>query len=274
MTRSGSRRMHPLPSAATAPGSPGTARVTLRGVTHQYRSGEGRLIQALDRVTIDVDPGSFVSIVGPSGCGKSTLLRAVAGFIDPIRGEISIDDVPVEGPGPDRGMVFQQPNLYPWLSVRGNVEFGLRMQGVRPGERRRAADELLDWIGLGDAAELRPYELSGGMQQRCQIARVLATKPRVLLMDEPFSALDALTRAHLQDELIELWHRSGTTVLFVTHSVDEAVYLGSRVVVMSRRPGRIVDDVEAPFSSARRGPEARDDDDFRLLRSRVAAGVT
>jgi ABC-type nitrate/sulfonate/bicarbonate transport system ATPase subunit len=248
--------------------------VTLTGVTHRYRRDNGTEVAALERIDLDVEPGAFLSIVGPSGCGKSTLLRLVAGFLHPSDGAVRVGERLVEGPGPDRGVVFQQPNLYPWLTVQGNVEFGPRMQRVPREERRRRAAELLSLVGLSDSSQLRPYELSGGMQQRCQIARVLATEPAVLLMDEPFGALDALTRARLQDELIELWHRSGTTVFFITHSVDEAVYLGSRVLVMSPRPGRIVDDVAAPFSTERAGPAVRDSAAFLALRRRVAEGIT
>ncbi|GAA4056688.1 ABC transporter ATP-binding protein [Nonomuraea soli] len=209
--------------------------VALKGVTLTY----GRKVHALDGIDLAIEPGEFVAIVGPSGCGKSTLLRLVAGFARPTGGEVRVGGEPVAGPGPDRGMVFQQPRLFPWLSVRRNVAFGIRRH---PGRDARVA-ELLDLVGLADAARLRPYELSGGMQQRAAIARALAPDPGILLMDEPFAALDALTRERLQEELRRIWQQTGKTVLFVTHSVDEAVFLGTRVLVMSKRPGRIVLDL-------------------------------
>jgi len=199
-----------------------------------------------------------VTIVGPSGCGKSTLLGLVAGFLTPSTGTVSVDEVPVAGPGSDRGVVFQQPRLFPWLSVRRNVEFGPRMAGVGTAERRRLAEEALALVGLSDVADRAPYELSGGMQQRAAIARALGGRPRVLLMDEPFAALDALTRERLQDELRRLWATTGMTVLFVTHSVEEAVYLGTRTLALSARPGRVVHAVtysRSPAPAERDSPE-------------------
>jgi ABC-type taurine transport system ATPase subunit len=182
----------------------------------------------------------------------------------------------VRGPGADRGVVFQQPTLFPWLSVRGNVELGPRLRGLTPGNRSAAADRFLDLVGLGDFAGHRPYELSGGMQQRCQIARVLANDPEIVLMDEPFGALDALTRERLQEELLEIWRSSGKTILFITHSVDEAVFLGSRVLVMSPRPGRIVFDEPAVFTDrAERVPaeRIRSLPEYVALRDRVREAI-
>ncbi|TQS45015.1 ABC transporter ATP-binding protein [Cryptosporangium phraense] len=206
--------------------------IQLQGVEHTY-DGRGGRIRALDTTDLTVEPGEFVSIVGASGCGKTTLLRIVAGFVRASGGTVRVEGEP--------GFVFQRPSLYPWLSVAGNVEFGLKMRKVPRAERKATARRYLDLVGLGDFAEAAPYELSGGMQQRCQIARVLATEPSTVLMDEPFGALDALTREKLQAELSRL--AAGRTVLFVTHSVDEAVLLSSRVLVMSPRPGRIVLDL-------------------------------
>ncbi|MGK5555028.1 ABC transporter ATP-binding protein, partial [Actinomadura kijaniata] len=229
------------PAALAGPAAPhsGDAAVALREVSLSYGGRRART-QALSGIDADIPPGAFVTVVGPSGCGKSTLLRLVAGFLTPTGGTVEVGGRPVTGPGPDRGVVFQQPRLFPWLSVRGNVEFGLRATGVPRDRRRERAAELLAAVGLTDAADRRPHELSGGMQQRAAIARALAPGPAILLMDEPFAALDALTRERLQEEIRRIWQTTGTTVLFVTHSVDEAVYLGTRVLVLSRRPGRLL----------------------------------
>ncbi|MEV7431712.1 MULTISPECIES: ABC transporter ATP-binding protein [unclassified Nocardioides] len=222
-------------------------RVAFRDVRHHFTVG-GAAVPALGPVDLTIDAGELVTIAGPSGCGKTTLLRLLAGFMRPTDGSITVGDAPVRGPAAERGVVFQQPTLFPWLSVRRNVELGPRLRGTGSAERRAAAERYLELVGLQDFAEHRPYELSGGMQQRCQIARVLANEPDIVLMDEPFGALDALTRERLQEELLEIWRSTGRTILFITHSVDEAVFLGSRVLVMSPRPGRIVLDERAVFT--------------------------
>ncbi|GAA0951043.1 ABC transporter ATP-binding protein [Actinocorallia libanotica] len=225
---------------------------------------------ALGPVDARIAAGEFVVIVGPSGCGKSTLLRLVAGFAPPTEGAVLVDGAPVAGPGPDRGVVFQQPRLFPWLNVRRNVEFGLRTTGVPKAERKGRSAELLELVGLGDAAARRPYELSGGMQQRAAIARALAPDPAILLMDEPFAALDALTRERLQEEIRRIWQATGKTVLFVTHSVDEAVFLGTRILVLSRRPGRIALDRSSELP---RAADPHTHPSFLTLREEVAAAV-
>ncbi|GAA0229333.1 ABC transporter ATP-binding protein [Cryptosporangium japonicum] len=207
-------------------------RIRLSGVEHTFEGRSGR-VQALDRIDLTIEPGEFVSVVGASGCGKTTLLRLIAGFVHASTGTVEVDG--------ECGVVFQRPSLYPWLSVAGNVEFGLKMRRVPRKERRETARRYLDLVGLGEFADAAPYELSGGMQQRCQIARVLATEPPTVLMDEPFGALDALTRENLQAELRRI--AKERTVLFVTHSVEEAVLLSTRVLVMSPRPGKIVLDL-------------------------------
>ncbi|KAB2809601.1 ABC transporter ATP-binding protein [Pimelobacter simplex] len=222
--------------------------IAVAGLEHAFPA-RGGAVAALGRIDLDIAPGELVTLAGPSGCGKTTLLRMIAGFASPSTGSITVGGVPVTGPGVERGVVFQQPNLYPWLDVRRNVALGPRLRGVGRAERLAIADRYLDLVGLGDAADRRPYELSGGMQQRAQIARVLAGDPEVILMDEPYGALDALTRERLQGELLSLWRATGKTILFITHSVDEAVFLGSRVLVMSPRPGRIVLDELVPFSA-------------------------
>lgn len=223
--------------------------VEISGLRHHFDI-RGDSVQALERIDLTIEPGQFVCLAGPSGCGKTTLLRLLAGFMEPSSGSIVVDGEPVRCPSADRGVVFQQPMLFPWLSVRKNVELGPKLRGVGREERRRQADHYLSMVGLSDFAGHRPYELSGGMQQRCQIARVLTNDPDIVLMDEPFGALDALTRERLQNELLDIWRATGKTILFITHSVDEAVFLGSRVLVMSPRPGRIVLDENAVFSKA------------------------
>jgi taurine transport system ATP-binding protein len=249
--------------------APDARTVVLRGVRHAY-AGRDAEIAALDVGDLELASGELVTLVGPSGCGKSTLLSLVAGFIVPSEGTVAVGGAPVRGPGPDRGVVFQQANLYPWMTVRENVAFGPRLRGIRKAQRTAIADRWLEVVGLSDFARAAPYELSGGMQQRCQIARVLANDPEIMLLDEPFGALDALTRERLQDELLGVWRGSGRTALFITHSVEEAVYLGSRVLVMSPRPGRIVFDERTPFpdGTQRTSPE------FTAFRERVAAALS
>jgi ABC-type nitrate/sulfonate/bicarbonate transport system ATPase subunit len=242
--------------------------VTLRGVSHSYR-GRDTTVQALAEIDLEIEAGEFVAIVGPSGCGKTTLLKLLAGFVTPSGGEILVAGEQVLAPSPQRGVVFQHPNLYPWMSVRDNVAFGPRLRGVRRAERRRIADRHLELVGLSEFASAPPYELSGGMQQRCQIAQVLANDPLIMLLDEPFGALDAMTRERLQDELHGIWKDSGKTALFITHSVEEAVYLGTRVLVMSPRPGRVVFDEPTPFTSGERTRELRTSPEFVAFRERV-----
>ena len=261
------------PSPVSLARSASTAsRLTLTGVEQRFRAEDGSTTHALGPLDLDVADGSFVSIVGPSGCGKSTLLRLVAGFAQPTAGSVEVGGQAVGGPSPDRGVVFQQPNLYPWLTVAENVAFGLRMRHVPKAERRAVVAEHLELVGLADVASRRPYELSGGMQQRVQIARVLANRPSLVLMDEPFAALDAITRERLQDELLRIWRAHRTTVVFITHSVEEAVYLGTRVLVMSPRPGTIVTDEPATFSTSNQtGAAVRDDPAFIEQRRRISA---
>ncbi|MFD9127212.1 ABC transporter ATP-binding protein [Kitasatospora sp. NPDC059571] len=204
---------------------------------------------------LELTAGSFTAVLGPSGCGKSTLLNAVAGFVRPTAGRVLVDGRPVAGPGPDRGMVFQHYALFPWLTARGNVEFALKRLGLPRAERRRRALAALADVELVDGAEKYPAQLSGGMQQRVALARALAAEPDVLLMDEPFGALDALTRTRMQNLLLRLWRRTGTTVLFVTHDLDEALALAERVLVLGGKPGRVLADHTVP--SGRPDPALR-----------------
>lgn len=230
--------------------------LSVHRVSHRYDVGNAA-VQALSDIDLHVTSGEFVVILGPSGCGKTTLLRLIAGFQMPSSGEILVDGRQIQGPDVDRGMVFQQPTLFPWLTVRQNVEFGLRMRGEDKQTRRQRALDFLALVNLSGFEDRAPYELSGGMQQRVAIARALINRPTLLLMDEPFGALDAMTREVMQDELLRIWREEGATVIFITHSVDEAIYLGTRVLVMSSRPGRITVDRRYPFSMEAVGGQGR-----------------
>jgi len=204
-----------------------------------WAPGTARAVHALDDVDLDVAPGEFVVLIGPSGCGKSTLLSLVAGLEQITTGAIEHGGRPVGAAGPDRCMIFQQASLYPWLSVSDNVTFGPRLRGMPKVQRRELAERLLRTVGLAHAVDQRPAELSGGMRQRVAIARALAMEPEILLMDEPFAALDVQTRSKLQDHVIDVWRQSGASVLFVTHHIDEAIALADRIVVFTAAPGRI-----------------------------------
>jgi len=216
------------------------------------RLGEGsQAFDAVQDVSLSIAPGEFVCVLGPSGCGKSTLLGALAGHWTPSRGSIHVDGAPVAGPHPDRGLVFQQHTLFPWKKVLDNVAFGLKMQGIGRKERRERARELLGLVGLAGFEDRYPVQLSGGMQQRVEIARVLINHPRVMLMDEPFGALDAQTRLKMQELLLDVWARVNTTIIFITHDIDEALFLADRILVMSPRPGRIIDEIRLDFPRPR-----------------------
>ena len=215
-----------------------TSLLSIRGVERRFASAKGSTL-ALTATDLDVAENDFITILGPSGCGKSTLLRIVAGLDHPTGGEVRLDGQPVHGPGADRGMVFQSYTLFPWLNVLDNVCFGLRERGVPRAEQLDTAHAFLAKVGLKGFDQHYPKQLSGGMQQRVAIARALANGPRMLLMDEPFGALDHQTRELMQELLLGIWEAERKTVLFVTHDIDEAVFMGSRVVVMSARPGRI-----------------------------------
>src|ERR1700753_435949 len=208
-----------------------------------YAQG-GRRIEALRGANLRVRKGEFICLIGASGCGKSTLLRMAAGFEQATSGESLMWGMPISGPGPSRGMVFQDYGLFPWLSVRDNIGFGPKSRGRPRAEVRETVDRFIELVGLTDFADVYPHQLSGGMKQRVAIARVLANDAEIVLMDEPFGALDAMTRERLQDELVELWSRTALTVLFVTHSIEEAIFLADRVVVMSPGPGRIENESE------------------------------
>jgi NitT/TauT family transport system ATP-binding protein len=243
----------------------------LRGLAMRY--GEGaQAVSALASIDLAIAEREFVTIVGPSGCGKSTLLYLVAGFLRPSSGSIRLRGQPIAGPGPDRGIVFQRYSLFPWLTVRGNIGFGLDEKGVARSERDRIVDEHVRLVHLEGFEERYPRELSGGMQQRVALAQTLACQPDILLMDEPFGALDAQTRRILQDEVRRIWRRDTRTVLFVTHDVEEAVALGTRIVVMSARPGRIKEIVVRGFDVAD-GEEFEANPQFTALKLRIWRSV-
>ncbi len=201
--------------------------------------GNDRSVPALQNINLTLSRGEFVCLLGPSGCGKSTLLNSLAGFIQPSSGEIIVNGQPVKYPGPERGVVFQEYAIFPWMTVAKNIAFGLEIKGTSAAKIRESVDTLLDTLGLREFRDRFPKDLSGGMRQRVAIARLLAIDSPVMLMDEPFGALDALTRRTLQDELLRIWHESGKTILFVTHSIEESLYLATRIVVMTYRPGTI-----------------------------------
>ncbi|MEW6640510.1 MAG: ABC transporter ATP-binding protein [Pseudomonadota bacterium] len=231
------------------------------------RLGEGdAAFAALSDFTVTIAPGELVCILGPSGCGKSTLLGAIAGHLPITTGRLTVDGHDVVGPSPDRGIVFQQHTLFPWNTVRDNVAFGPKMRGVGRIERHALADALLRQVGLAGFEGVYPAQLSGGMQQRVEIARVLINRPRVLLMDEPFGALDALTRARMHDILLQIWSEIPTTTVFVTHDIDEALFLGDRVLMLSPRPGRIIADVRLDFPRPRSRDLLTDMEFVRLKR--------
>jgi NitT/TauT family transport system ATP-binding protein len=244
-------------------------KLEVRGLVKRFPGRRGAPpVEALGGIDLHVDAGELVALVGSSGCGKSTLLRIIAGLEQPSEGEVLVEGEPVIGPGPDRGMVFQQYSLYPWLTVAGNVAFGLQLAGVPRSRRAERVDELLGIVGLTEHARRLPRELSGGMRQRVAVARALAPEPDLLLLDEPFGALDAQSRLSMQEFLRRVWQRTGATIVLVTHDVDEAVYLSRRTYVMHAHPGRIVDEIEVPFDPGL-GPAVKRTAQFLDLRDEI-----
>ena len=239
-------------------------KVSVQSLTKIFEGDHGTVV-ALDRVTISIEEGEFVCLLGPSGCGKTTLLRIVAGLEVPTGGDVQIGGHTVRGPGPERAFVFQDYALFPWKTVQENIEFGLHARGMPEEERRKVSTELVGVMGLEGFEEAYPNTLSGGMQQRVSIARALAVDPKVLLMDEPFGALDAQTRFAMQRELLRLWEIFNKTVLFVTHSIDEALYLADRVILMSPRPGRIMEEIKIDIPR----PRSLTGKDFNRLKAHM-----
>ena len=255
------------------------SKVTLRNVSRSFVSPTGELIQAIHDINFEVedlfsaegrDMGEFRVLLGPSGCGKSTILRLIAGLDRPDSGEILVNGAPVTGPGRDRGMVFQKYTSFPWLDVYHNVEYGLKINGFPEAERRETAGRLIEAVGLTGFEKSYPETLSGGMQQRVAIARTLALRPSVILMDEPFGALDAQTREDMQELLLKIWGETASTVLFVTHDVDEAIYLADHIYILCARPGTIVEDVPVPFGRPR-DRSIKQTEPFHMLQQHVLA---
>jgi taurine transport system ATP-binding protein len=232
--------------------------LSINNISMRFDLPNGSSVQALKNVTLNLKPGELMSVLGPSGCGKTTLLNIVAGFLAPTQGQIVLGGERVTGPSAERGMVFQQGALFEWMSVRENVGFGPRMKGANKAETREKVDHLLDVVGLGDFKEKAVYELSGGMQQRVALARCLANDPDVILMDEPLGALDALTREKMQSLVLKLWKETGKTIILITHSVEEALLLGERLLVMAPRPGRIHREYRLPFADLGVGQDLRE----------------
>lgn len=269
---------NPIADASRAPGmqyEPAKPMVTFEGVSKFFAvrqrggSGEDQLMVALDRVNAVVRKGEFISLLGPSGCGKTTLLRLTAGLLKPDEGKIYVDGTEVTGPRKDACMVFQNFGLLPWRTVLGNVEFPLEISGVPQSERRDAAMHFLGLVGLTQFVEHYPHELSGGMQQRVGIARALMRRPILIFMDEPFGALDAQTREQLQEDFLKIWSSTGATVLFVTHSIDEALLMSDRIFVFSSSPGRVSAIVNSPLASNRLSEDLRSKPEFGACRAEL-----
>ena len=233
-------------------------------VSKQFVAPDGREVVALQGVSLEIAPGEMVSLVGPSGCGKSTLLRLFTGLDEPTSGTLWVGNERIEGPSAERGLVFQDPNLFPWLSIRKNIQSGLVARGVLR-ERRGEVDEFLKLVGLEAFANAFPHQLSGGMAQRAALARALVNHPKVLLLDEPLGALDAFTRMRMQDEVLRLWKARGTTMVLVTHDIDEAIYMSDRIVIMSPRPGRVERVIEVGLER----PRERNDEAFLRMRGEI-----
>ncbi len=241
----------------------------INDINKTYHSEEGDEVLALSDINLEMKDKEFVCFIGPSGCGKTTLLRIIAGLEKPDSGTIILHDEPIKGPGPDRGMVFQEYSLFPWRTVLKNITFSLEMKKVPKSQREDTARQYLELVGLSKFADSYPHELSGGMKQRVAIARALVNDPKVLLMDEPFGAVDAQTRNRLQQELLKIWERDKKTLLFITHSVDEAVYLADRVVVFTSRPGRIKEIFKIDLPR----PRDRTSVDANVLRERLLSSL-
>ncbi|MDP4178679.1 MAG: ABC transporter ATP-binding protein [Bacillota bacterium] len=238
--------------------------IKVKDVRRVFKDSAGSDIVALEKVNIDIRPGEFISLVGPSGCGKSTLLRLITGLDHPNEGEIYLDDNKISAPHYERGLVFQDPTLFPWLNVHDNVAVGLKARKIF-SQKKAEVTEFINLVGLSGFENSYPHQLSGGMAQRVSLARALINHPKVLLLDEPLGALDAFTRMQMQDELLRLWEERGTTMILVTHDVDEAIYLSDRIVIMSSRPGRIQEIIEVKLSR----PRERNDSEFFKLRSKI-----
>lgn len=248
----------------------------IEDVSMRFDLPNGASVQALKNVQLDIRTGELMAVLGPSGCGKTTLLNIVAGFLAPTEGIVRLGTEPVTGPGPERGMVFQQGALFEWMNVRKNIGFGPSMKGTPAAEINKRVDELLGIVGLQDFGEKMIYELSGGMQQRVALARCLANDPDVILMDEPLGALDALTREKMQSLVLDIWKETGKTIILITHSVEEALLLGERLLVMAPRPGRIHKEYRLPFAELGVGQDLREvkkHEDFGPTREEILSMI-
>jgi NitT/TauT family transport system ATP-binding protein len=252
-------------------------KITVRNVAKTFRQADGKTVDALQNISFEIedaysregrDIGEFRVLLGPSGCGKSTLLRMIAGLDRPDSGEVLVNDQPVHGPGKDRGMVFQKYTSFPWLTVADNIAYGLRINGVPDAKRKEVVGQLIQDIGLSGFETAYPETLSGGMQQRVAIARTLALRPSVILLDEPFGALDAQTRSEMQQLLLKVWDETASTILFVTHDVEEAIFLADRIFIMSAHPGTIIEDLQVPFDRPR-SLELKQRNEFHELQNYV-----
>jgi NitT/TauT family transport system ATP-binding protein/sulfonate transport system ATP-binding protein len=249
----------PVPPAADE-----ASALLVREVTKVFRAPDGGEVTALAGVSLAVEAGEMVSLIGPSGCGKSTLLRLIAGLDTPTAGDLRVGGRPVTGPSAERGLMFQDPNLFPWLSVRRNIQAGLVARGVLR-QRRHEVEEFMRLMGLEGFADVYPHQLSGGMAQRAALARALVNHPRVLLLDEPLGALDQFTRMRMQDEVLRVWKARGTTMVLVTHDIDEAIYMSDRIALMTARPGRVERVIEVPLPR----PRPRNSAEFLKLRAAI-----
>ncbi|HEX5272324.1 MAG TPA: ABC transporter ATP-binding protein [Gemmataceae bacterium] len=251
-------------SAVAPPAAGEGSALSVRDVSKSFRAADGSRLLALEGMSLTVRAGEMVSLIGPSGCGKSTLLRLIAGLEAPTSGEVRVGSEPITAPSAERGLMFQDPNLFPWLSVRGNVQAGLVARGVLR-QRRHEVEEFMRLVGLDEFADVYPHQLSGGMAQRAALARALVNRPKVLLLDEPLGALDQFTRMRMQDEVLRLWRARRTTMVLVTHDIDEAIYMSDRIAVITPRPGR----VERVIDVALDRPRERVSAEFLRLRASI-----
>lgn len=245
-----------------------TGSITAHNVRKEFVDAKGETVIALNNVNADIVPGEFICLIGPSGCGKSTFLRLIAGLIKPTEGEIYLDGEKITKPGYERGLVFQDPTLFPWLNIHDNIAFGLKARHIY-NEKKKEVKEFIHLVNLDGFEKALPHHLSGGMAQRAGLARALVNHPKVLLLDEPFGALDAFTRMNMQDELLRIWKERGTTMIMVTHDVDEAVYLSDRIFVMTPRPAKIETVIKVDISRNEKHGRKRDSVDFLNLRSKI-----
>jgi len=242
----------------------GTGSIRAENLRKEFIRPDGETVVALNDVNVTIKAGEFISLIGPSGCGKSTFLRLVAGLTKPDGGSLLLDDAPITGPGYERGLVFQDPTLFPWLTIYDNIAFGLKVRNTYHDKKREVQD-FIRLVGLEGFEKAYPHQLSGGMAQRAALARALVNHPKVLLLDEPFGALDAFTRMNMQDELLKIWEERGTTMIMVTHDVDEAIYLSDRIIVMTPRPAKIESIINVEIGR----PRSRDLPDFLRLRAKI-----